>query len=66
MANKAKTKQYVGEQMFVSAGTRYKRFGSEKKALGRTVTIRSQEHDKRSGKTRVYWKSMGYRASTLV
>ena len=56
----------VGSSVFLPAGTRFKRFGAERKTTGSRVTVRNVEFDKRSGKTRIYWKSHGYTASTLI
>lgn len=63
MANKKTS--YVGKTLFVESGVRYNRFGQEKKMIGREVTIRSEE-PARNGKTRVFWKSQGYKANVLI
>lgn len=56
----------VGSVVYVNRGTRYRRFGAERKIIGREVTVRAVEPDARSGKTRIYWKSQGYKASVLI
>jgi hypothetical protein len=62
----AKAKNYVGKSLTIKAGTKVSRLGStSKRDVDTVVTIRGQE-PARGGKTRVFWKSHGYRASTLI
>lgn len=60
------TKSYVGQQLTIAPGTKVRRQGSTAtRTRETTVTIRKQE-PARNGKTRVFWKSLGYAASALV
>jgi hypothetical protein len=59
-------KTIVGKSITIKAGTKVRVQGS---TVARTrdtkVTIRATEVAK-NGKTRIFWKSNGYQASTLV
>lgn len=63
----AKTTNYVGKTVTLTAGTRVNRIdGSKRLTRDTTVTIIAQEAA-RNNKTRVFWKSNGYRGTnTLV
>lgn len=56
----------IGDKIYLPENTRYNRFGAERKRAGRIVTVRDVQTDTRSGKTRIFWKSNGYVASTLI
>lgn len=59
-------KNYVGKTLKIKEGTKVSRLGrTTARKVETLVTIRAQEAA-RNGKTRVYWKSNGYKASTLV
>jgi len=59
-------KNFVGKQLKIKAGTKVSRLG---KTLTRKtpsiVTILAQQPVK-GGKVKVFWKSHGYRASTIL
>lgn len=56
----------TGDIITIPAGKRIIRAGAPaKQARTSTVTVRKTQEDRR-GKTRVYWKSMGYLNSALV
>lgn len=59
-------KNYVGKNLKIKAGTKVSRAGTtSKRSVDTIVTVRAQEAA-RNGKTRVYWKSHGLKASTLI
>ena len=56
----------VGRSLKIKAGTKVSRLGrTTTRSTDTVVTIRGQE-PARNGKTRVFWKSHGYKASTLI
>lgn len=56
----------VGRSLKIKAGTKVSRLGrTTTRAVDTIVTVRGQE-PARNGKTRVFWKSNGYKASTLI
>ena len=60
------TSYFIGQNISIPAGKRITRNGiqtTQKRAS--SVTIRNLEKA-RSGKTRLVWKSLGYKTSTLV
>ncbi|TFG98656.1 hypothetical protein E4H12_05430 [Candidatus Thorarchaeota archaeon] len=62
----AKAKNYVGRSLKIKAGTKVSRLGrTATRDIDTVVRIRDQETT-RAGKTRVFWKSNGYKASTLI
>lgn len=62
----AKVKNYVGKAVQIKAGMKVSRLGrTTTRKADTVVTIRAQE-PARNGKTRLIWKSNGYKASTLV
>lgn len=57
---------YAGSSVFIPAGKQIIRNGTpSRQTRGSVVTIRNTA-PARGGKTRVYWKSMGYTNSALV
>lgn len=59
-------KTYVGKTLTVKAGARVRRAGALRvRKTPAVVTIRSQE-PARDGKVRVFWKSNGRLANTLL
>lgn len=61
-----KSNNYVGLNIKIASGTRVHREGKptiQKRTS--VVTVRKQEVTP-SGKTRIIWNSMGYRASTVI
>jgi hypothetical protein len=59
-------KNYVGKTLKIKEGTKVSRLGrTTTRKVATVVTIRGQE-PARGGKTRIFWKSNGYKASTLV
>lgn len=63
---KSSTKIAVGNQVIIPVGTRVRQFGATlARKTSNVVTIRAIEPT-RNGKTRIYWKSMGYRTSTVL
>jgi hypothetical protein len=59
-------KNYIGKQITIPAGARVRVLGQTKiRKTESIVTIRDQEVA-RNGKIRVFWKSHGYKASTLI
>lgn len=62
----AKTTNYVGKSLTLEAGTRVNRIDSTKRLTREaTVTIIAQEAA-RNGKTRVFWKSNGFRGTNTL
>lgn len=61
-----KKSNFVGRKFTITPGTRV-RVGGVNKVQNKhsTVTVRAQEKTN-TGKIRVVWKSMGYRASTVI
>lgn len=56
----------TGRKVTVPAGTRVTRQGeTSKRSTDRLVTVRAVEQTK-SGKTKIFWKSMGYLASAIL
>ena len=67
MAIVTKVQNYVGKQVIVEAGTTVNWNGTNfTQQRDSAVTVRSQELDRSSGRVRVFWKSLGYKASALV
>jgi hypothetical protein len=61
-----KTKSFVGQAFTINPGTVVARAGNvAKRKTTRVVTIRREEKA-RGGKMRIFWKSHGLGASTLV
>lgn len=57
---------YTGSSVFIPAGKQIIRNGTPaRQQRGSTVTVRNTA-PARGGKTRVFWKSMGYINSALV
>ena len=62
----AKARNYVGRSLKIKAGTKVSRLGrTSTRDIDTVVTVRGQE-PARNGKTRVFWKSNGYKASTII
>jgi len=60
------TKNYVGKTLTIQAGARVSRLGSTtKRTVSTKVRVRAQQTT-RKGKVRVFWKSNGYTASTVI
>lgn len=60
------TTSIVGKQIAIPAGAVVRSQGvAAKRARNTNVTVQSAE-PARNGKIRVYWTSMGYKASTLI
>lgn len=60
------TKSYVGKKVTLKAGTQYNVLGMRfTREQTRKVTVLNQTPAKR-GKTRIYWKSNGNIANTLI
>ena len=63
---KSSTKIAIGNQVSIPVGTRVRQFGRIlTRKTSNVVTIRAIE-PARNGKTRIFWKSMGYRTSTVL
>lgn len=61
-----KKTNYVGRTVAITPGTRVRVAGVPFVQKNHsTVTVRAQEKT-RTGKTRIVWKSMGYRATTVL
>ena len=60
------TKSYVGKKVTLKAGTQYNVNGERLfRQATRKVTVLNQTADRR-GKTRIFWKSNGNIANTLI
>lgn len=67
MAIKTNTKNYVGKQLVLEAGTTVRQWGFNQVQQRTTaVTVLAQNLDSRSGRVRVFWKRNGIEASALV
>ena len=57
---------YVGRTVAITPGTRVTTAGrTYTRKIGTNVTVRAQETT-RTGKTRIVWKSHGYRATAVL
>lgn len=57
----------IGKQVTIKPGSKVRRAGvTSTRKVASTVTVRKIENVKKSGKTRVYWKSHGVLASTTL
>jgi hypothetical protein len=57
---------YPGQSLYIPAGKRVIRNGTpSRQTRPTTITVRATK-PARDGKTRVFWKSNGYKASALV
>jgi len=64
--SKNQTRSFVGRQIVIPAGTKVNRLGvTAKRTSESVVTVRRTEQT-RTGKTRIFWKSCGYPASTVI
>jgi plasmid replication initiation protein len=59
-------KSYVGKKITIKAGTKVTQFNFTSKRAGDSIVTVRKEEAAGKGKTRVYWKSNGYLASTTV
>lgn len=63
---KKTTSSYIGTTLTITPGTRVTTTGrTVTRKQKSTITVRGQETT-RSGKTRIVWKSMGYRATAVI
>jgi Tfp pilus assembly major pilin PilA len=66
MKKTTKTTSLVGRQLTITPGTRVTTTGQTvTRKQKSTVTVRAIETT-RNGKTRIVWKSMGYRATAVI
>lgn len=57
---------YVGHQVFIPAGNYVQRAGKRTKRKNASLVTVTKALPARDGRLRVFWKSNGYTASTLV